>query len=256
MRHPYPGVNSRADAVTIVDRCRAFAERMPPHAFMRVPLPQELELRGKLHVGVPFPQHPPEVAGIIGHRLRREGRHTRIWDGLRVSEPELVWCELATELSLRDLVAAGDHLIHWRLPTTSIERLANAMDAYPGRRGRPAMRRGLQLLDGRSESRRESHLRIIMVEAGFSGLVANLDIITRDGTKYRADLAFPREKVLVEYQSDYHAGTEQFRRDMTRIAKLHADGWYVMQVNADDLRNPQELVARIRHVLSQRSATR
>lgn len=265
IRHPYPGVNSRADAATIVDRCRAFAERMPPHAFfcsvtaaviMRVPLPRELEMRGKLHVGVPFPRHPPEVAGIIGHRLRREGRHTRSWNGLRVSEPELLWCELSTELSLRDLVAAGDHLIHWRLPATTVEKLASTVDSYPGRRGKPAMRRALQLLDGRSESRRESHLRIVIVEAGLAGLVVNFDIVTRDGTKYRADLAFPREKMLVEYQSDYHAGTEQFRRDMTRIAKLQADGWYVMQVNADDLLNPMELVARIRHVLSERSAGR
>jgi len=238
---------------------------MPPHAFfcsvtaaviMRVPLPRELEMRGKLHVGVPFPRHPPEVAGIIGHRLRREGRHTRSWNGLRVSEPELLWCELSTELSLRDLVAAGDHLIHWRLPATTVEKLASTVDSYPGRRGKPAMRRALQLLDGRSESRRESHLRIVIVEAGLAGLVVNFDIVTRDGTKYRADLAFPREKMLVEYQSDYHAGTEQFRRDMTRIAKLQADGWYVMQVNADDLLNPMELVARIRHVLSERSAGR
>ena len=219
---------------------------------MRIPLPRPLELRGKLHVGVPFPHHPPEVAGVIGHRYRRTGKHTRIWNGLRVSEPELVWCELATELSLPDLVAAGDHLIHWRLPSTTVEKLATVVEAYPGRRGLPAMRQALELLDGRAESRRESHLRVIMVQAGFTGLVSNLEITTWDGTEYRADFAFPRQKVIVEYQSEYHSETEQFRRDMTRIAKLQADGWFVMQVNADDLQNPRELAGRIRHVLSQR----
>src|SRR5690606_39913233 len=110
--------------------------------------------------------------------------------------------------------------IHWRLPPTTIERLTPAVESYPGRRGKPAMRRALHRLDGRSDSRRESHLRLVIVEAGLGGLVTNLDIITRDGTKYRADFAFPQAKLLVEYQSDYHAGTEQFRRDMTRIAKL------------------------------------
>src|SRR5690606_19686265 len=101
-----------------------------------------------------------------------------------------------------------------------------AVDIYPGRRGKPAMRRALPLLDSRSESRRESHLRVLMLEAGLTGLVSNLEITTRDGTDYRADFAFPRKKMIVEYQSDYHAQTEQFRRDMTRIAKLQADGWY------------------------------
>jgi very-short-patch-repair endonuclease len=97
-------------------------------------------------------------------------------------------------------------------------------------------------------------LRIVLLQAGFTGLVSNLEITTRDGTEYRADFAFPLEKVIVEYQSEYHAEPAQFRRDMTRIAKLQADGWYVMQVNADDLRNPTELAGRIRHVLSGRPA--
>lgn len=264
IRHPYPGVNSTADAKGVVERCRALAVRMPPHAFfcsvtaaviMGVPLPRPLELWGKLHVAVPFPHHPPEVKGVVGHRYRRTGKYTRVWNGLTVSEPELVWCELATELNLADLIAAGDHLIHWRLPATTLDRLASTINSYPGRRGKQAMRHALELLDDRAESRKESHLRVIMVQADFTGLVSNFEITTRDGTEYRGDFAFPREKVIVEYQSEYHSGTEQFRRDMTRIAKLQADGWYVMQVNADDLRNPRELTDRIRHVLSQRAIT-
>src|SRR5690606_29374032 len=114
---------------------------------MGVPLPRPLELWGKLHVAVPFPHHPPEVKGVIGHRYRRTGKYTRVWNGLPVSEPELVWCELATELNLPDLVAAGDHLIHRRLPATTTERLAIAIGNYPDRRGRPAMMRAWERLD-------------------------------------------------------------------------------------------------------------
>lgn len=58
--------------------------------------------------------------------------------------------------------------------------------------------------------------------------------------------------MIVEYQSDYHRDPERFRADMTRIARLQADGWFVMQVNADDLRDPVELVQRICRVLSRR----
>ncbi|HEU4807441.1 MAG TPA: hypothetical protein VFT01_04205 [Homoserinimonas sp.] len=73
------------------------------------------------------------------------------------------------------------------------------------------------------------------------GLVVNLPITTGGGYHYRADLAFP-----------IHGDEAQRRRDMTRRARLEADGWYVMEVNADDLRDPIELVQRIRRVLAGR----
>lgn len=58
--------------------------------------------------------------------------------------------------------------------------------------------------------------------------------------------------MILEYQGDYHRDPRQFRADMTRFSKLEADGWYVIQINANDLANPQELVARIGQVLSTR----
>ena len=39
---------------------------------------------------------------------------------------------------------------------------------------------------------------------------------------------------------------------MTRISRLEADGWYVLQINNGDLGNPGELVQRIRKVLESR----
>jgi very-short-patch-repair endonuclease len=66
---------------------------------------------------------------------------------------------------------------------------------------------------------------------------------------YRIDLAIPSRKVAIEYQGDYHRDPEQWRRDMTRVSRLESDSWFVIQVNADDLRDPAELVARIRNVL-------
>jgi hypothetical protein len=37
---------------------------------------------------------------------------------------------------------------------------------------------------------------------------------------------------------------------MTRRARLEADGWRIMEINADDLVNPVELVARVRRFLA------
>jgi very-short-patch-repair endonuclease len=58
--------------------------------------------------------------------------------------------------------------------------------------------------------------------------------------------------MIIEYQSEYHFDPAQHRKDMTRIDRLQAAGWYVMQVNLDDLNDPDELVARIRSVFDER----
>jgi hypothetical protein len=39
---------------------------------------------------------------------------------------------------------------------------------------------------------------------------------------------------------------------MTRKSRLAADGWLVIEINAYDLRNPDELVARVRTALAGR----
>lgn len=96
---------------------------------------------------------------------------------------------------------------------------------------------------------------MIIVQDSIPGLAVNLPITTSGGYNYRADLAFPERKVVIEYQSEYHGDEAQRRKDMTRRARLEADGWYVMEVNADDLSDPAELLQRIRLVLAQRSTS-
>ena len=58
--------------------------------------------------------------------------------------------------------------------------------------------------------------------------------------------------MVIEYQSRFHESPVDFRTDMTRISRLEADGWVVIQVNADDLDDPGELLARISRVLASR----
>jgi very-short-patch-repair endonuclease len=232
---------------------------MPAEAFfcgitaaqiMGVPLPFRLERESVVHVAVPASRRAPQGRGVRGHAVTWSPFEIRDWDGLRVSAPARLWCELAATLSISDLAAAGDHLIHWRLPLTTRAELEDAVDRLRGRRGFRTMQAALPLLDDRAESPQESRLRVIALLGGLSGLVANLPIRTASGHSYRADLAFPAHKVIIEYQSEWHDNPSAFRRDMTRISRLETDGWHVMQVNADDLNDPAELVARIRSFLA------
>ena len=263
LAHPYRGVRMPTEAAPSVETlCRALQLRLPAAAFfsgvtaaavMQIPLPRRLESSRRLEVAVPAPLRAPTGRGIRGHSVAISGDEIWVWHGIRISSPERVFCELAAVLDLSDLVAVGDFLVRRMLPLTSREALAIAIARYPGRRGMPLLRASHPMLNDRSESRKESHLRVIILMARLPGLVANLPITTSGGFDHRADLAFPELKVLVEYQSDYHSDPDNFRADMTRRARLEADGWFVMLVNANDLRDPDELIARIRTVLAARA---
>ena len=81
----------------------------------------------------------------------------------------------------------------------------------------------------------------------------NMEIHTSAGFTYYGDLTFPLERVIVEYQSEYHFEPKQARADMTRRSRLEADQWAVIYVNSDDLQHPRELAARIRTVMASHS---
>lgn len=264
LQRPFRGVRSVAGLTTVDALTRAALRRLPSRAFVwgptaavlqRIPLPLEVERSMVIHVAVPAPHRAPTGRGLRGHRVASRSDELCIWAGLRMTVPERTWCDLGSSLELDELVAAGDFVIARGRPLVSLSRLAEAVAAYPSRRGIRSLRAALPLLDDGSESPAESRLRLIIVRARFRGWVTNHEVVTRGEFHYRLDLAFPHEKVALEYQGDYHRDPRQFRRDMTRIDRLQADGWYVMQVNADDLKNPLELIERIRGVLAARRHT-
>jgi Protein of unknown function (DUF559) len=162
--------------------------------------------------------------------------------------------DLSADLSLRDLVAVGDYLIHRSMPITSQHELQERVSAAMGQRGVLLAREAVGLIRDGAESRPESHLRVILVRGGLPEPRINHTIVhTETGRSMRPDFLFAAEKLILEYQGDYHRTVQQWRKDMTRRSRLEAAGWYVMELNADDLRDPVELLTRIRLVLARRS---
>jgi very-short-patch-repair endonuclease len=262
LHRPFRAVRSASPIRTIADRCLAYATRMSEVEFFccvtagelyGAPLPRRHELDERLHVAVPNPHRAPRSDGVVGHKYIVGAGEVCEWGGLRVSAPERMWCELGAVLAVEELVVVGDYLIGRKRSLSTSERLAQMLERYPDRRGRRRLKRAIALLDERSESPGESRLRVLLVENRLTGFELNFPVDvpgTRGG--YRLDFAFVNVKVAIEYQGAYHADEAQWRSDMTRISRLEALGWRVVQVNKDDLRNPEELVARIRSVLAAR----
>ncbi len=254
---PFWGVRVVAAPTSMLDRFHAIAARMPPSAFFShasaaiihgMPLPARLERASDIHIAIAAPRRAPHAAGLRGHRLAIAEQDVTLVGGLAVTSVERTWCDLSTMLHLYDLVAAGDFLVHWRHPSTTTGRLFDALRRrWPGR-GSRLLARAHGLLDDRSESPPESVVRIIAVEAGAPSVRANHVVTDSFGAFVaRVDLYIEEWKLVIEYQGDYHrVEPGRWRADMTRRSRLESLGLGVMEVNADDLRDPIELAARIR----------
>lgn len=265
LARPFHGIRTVWPGEGLLERCADYAPRMHPDEFFcsataallhGLPLPLDVERDPRLHVAVPNPRRGPRSRGVVGHKFIVHPARGEVVDvsGLRVSSPERAWCELGASLDLEALVVAGDHLIRPANHLSSAARLRMTLERHPARRGRETLHAAFGLLDPGAESPGETQLRLICVMAGLTGFVVNLRVVIPGSRRRRRiDLAFPREKVALEYQGEHHRDPHQWREDMTRVAELESIGWKVVFVNADDLRDPAALVARIRRVLAARA---
>ena len=204
LARPYRGVRMPSEVVPTVEAlCRALQLRLPTTSFfsgvtaaavMGIPLPSRLATSRRLQVSVPAPLRAPTGRGIQGHSVAVRDDEIRVWHGIRISSPDRVFCELATVLDLFDLVSVGDFLVRRMLPLTSPEALTAAIARYPGRRGIRVLHAANPMLTDRSESRKESHLRVIILLAKLPGLVANQPITTSGASATAPISPFPGRK--------------------------------------------------------------
>lgn len=231
------------------------ARRTPGHAFFShstaallwgAPLPWSVERENRIHISVAAPAARLHSRDVLGHRLDVAEDEVTDWGGLRLTSAARTWLDLASQLSLADLVAVGDYLIHYRAPLVDRVGIAHVLARADGQRGVRLARNALTLLSERAESRPESRLRVMIVTSNLPPVVVNHTLVDSEtGKQVRPDFTFQRHHVILEYQGDYHRTKSQWRRDMTRRSRLESQGWKVMELNADDLKNPTELIARI-----------
>lgn len=252
------GVRSPVGALDgLRERCRAYAVRLPSGVFfshstaarlLGVPIPWHLERIDAVHVTIESPARAPHAKGLIGHsRQVQAGDIVELHDGIRISSPARMWCEMAPVLDVPDLVAVADFVIHRRRLLATAALLGERLDVGDRVTRSRRLPVALALADDRSESRPESRLRVCCIRAGLPAPSVNHELTDFvSGRGIRLDLAWPDRKFAIEYQGDGHRTTEQWRRDMTRRENLRLAGWTILELNADDLRDLDELIRRIR----------
>lgn len=219
-----------------------------------LPLPPRIGLHIDDHpvtVAVPPDVARPQRRGVRGRRLRLPPEHVTEVAGQRVTTPARTWIDCAELVALEPLVAMGDFALH--------EALATPMDLRTmvgwarRRRGVVNARYALTLVDARAESPGESLVRVHLMLGSVPQPECNIDIVVRGEWLARADLAWPAQRVIVEYDGLVHLDEQRRRSDAQRRNLLQEAGWLVIVFTAADLKRPWTMAPMVLNALRARS---
>ena len=232
-----------------------------------------------LHVDVGDKNQIRRREDVVAHLASRPvsaGAYEHIAADVWAASPELCFCQVAGSASLIETVKIGYELCaYYRLealdvrgfegrePVTSVQRLRAFAKRHTGN-GAKAARTAAQYVRGAAASPMEVAAAMVLTlprhyggyglpacrmnyaintggAAGTAGTVAESFIgVTRARTLY-ADLAWPKQHVAVEYDSDFfHQGAERIHADAARRNALLGAGWKVLTLTKHQLYSDAE----------------
>ncbi|WP_298942928.1 hypothetical protein [uncultured Microbacterium sp.] len=259
-----------ADARLLRHRIEAYAERIAPTRFFTglsalVLWCDMLPVRPcpPLDVGVLAPERTPRARGIRGHQVGRHLATVTECDGLPVTSPASTWATLARDLPWRDLVAVGSLMVTPPRgpggviagPALTTLPALKAVTAAGSRTGVAALRAAVPYVRVGARSRPEVHLFLAILQAGLAEPEFDVPVFDDAAALIGIfDLAYVGERVLVEYQGEYHRmSPTAWAADIRKSERAREAGWTVVQITRADLYpDPGAAVARVRRALSSR----
>jgi len=228
----------RAEAIA---RATAYAPKLPAgHFFSHVtasqihglPLPARLAERQSVDIGCVHREFRRRGRGVRGHLIDVEHVTVVVRGRLPVASPVDVWCELAAVLTVRELTVLGDALVRRTHPLSTMDELSRAVRRHSRRPGVRKLRAALERVRPRTDSVKETELRLAIVDAGLPEPEINVAIYDKDGFIGLGDLVYKELKILIEYDGGQHrTDEEQFFHDVDRLDRAMAEGWRVIRVH-------------------------
>jgi hypothetical protein len=125
---------------------------------------------------------------------------------------------------------------------------------YKGVRGVRQCQTALRLMDGGSQSPKESWLRLVLIDAGLPTPVTQIRVTDGRLVAY-LDMGWEGPKVALEYDGDQHrTDRQQYVKDIRRAEMFDRLGWHVIKVVSED---PADLISqRARQALARRAVPR
>ncbi|MDR0285102.1 MAG: DUF559 domain-containing protein [Propionibacteriaceae bacterium] len=231
-----------------------------------VALPTPLEDWGHCHILIPPTVSQSVRRGVVIHRTTREfepdwylslrlsaialaasGSAPRT-DGFPYLHPVEHWLQFY-RASIDELVEIGDGLLRRQCGLCTLAEVTAKLADLDGRRGVDKVRQALRWVRPGTDSILETRTRLVIVRAGLPEPVVNHEAWIR-GNHYWIDLAYPDERIGVEYDGAVHVKDRtQMEKDINRRRILQDDGWIIITVAAPDLRQPEEIVRSVESAL-------
>lgn len=135
------------------------------------------------------------------------------------------------------------------IAATTVEEIEAYIRDHPGLHNTAAVRRELTEVVPGAQSPWETFTRLVVHRAGFVMFETQCPI---PGTALHTDLGSAGHRIAIEYEGDYHRGSDQHKRDIARWNRITGDGWTLILVSSTMLTNPPAratFVARIEREL-------
>ncbi|MGH3673419.1 MAG: endonuclease domain-containing protein [Pseudonocardiaceae bacterium] len=241
--------------ITHARRCEGLALILPSDAAITgrsaatlrgIPLAQAID---PVEIVVPLQTRVARRSGVDVRRSDLTADESTPWSRICLASPLRTTLDLLLDRSLPEAVADLDAVLRAGLiDSRTLQRVVTERSD----RGIVAARSAVELADPRAESRPESRLRVYLVLDGLEP-VPQFVVCDWHGVTARVDLGFPRQRLAVEYDGEWHGEWRQISADRERLNRLQAAGWDVLFVTARQLRDPSTVVAQVRSALTART---
>ena len=269
---PFRGTRApSAETPTVAMLAASYASLMPPHqlfshwtaaVLLGLRLPEGSSwrqgARSGLDVAASAPhraprRHAPRRHGIRGHEIQPSVRIWTIQTGMRVTSPVDTWIQLTSQMSVDDLMVMGDGLVGRNSPRATLPEPVAALELSANRPVIARLREALVWIRARSNSARETMLRLVIVRGGLPEPKVNAVIRNSFGARIgRGDLVYAKARVLVEYDGTGHWDNDrQFAVDIRRLNEFMEEGWQVIRVDKALLAQTATLLGKVRTALEQ-----
>ena len=217
---------------------------------MGVALPRRLQDWDRCHILVPVDGPRLIRKPVVAHRCLYP---TSVWgrcSGLPVPHPVEQWLQLRGA-TIDELIEVGDGFLRRRDSLLTVEEMGTKLAELSGRPGVKKATAAMKWVRPNTDSLYETRTRMLLVRAGLPEPTVNLEVFCPNvGRLFHVDLGYEREKIAVEYDGAVHVGSRtQMEIDANRRRILQDEGWVIITVTADQLRNPTDVIRSVENAL-------
>lgn len=187
-----------------------------------------------VHLAGPPTETARTQSGLQVHGIKFAPEELTRVHGVLTATAERSVVDLARTRPAGDALAAVDAAL--RVGACTAKTLASQLALHRSRRGIVAARRIVAFGNPLAESPMESRLRMRILDAHLPAPTLQWPVHDRSGRlMYRLDLAWPQQRIAVEYDGAGHMDRDRQRYDIFRRTWLAHAGWTVLWVTDRDV---------------------